>query len=215
MALTPAVQATIRDLGSSVRYLVALDFEHHIYLSDWSRAFPSATVIGVDGLPEKREASPDTQGLAFAHVFTERNKASLSLGAELDGEFDYEYVGAHANRELVFNHRPDRTLITADLIFNLPAHEQYSRSAPENATSGLLTKFFTSFQNTRGDALWQRRFIWYVASKGDRAGFGKSCRRIGAWDFDRIVPCHGDVIEKDGKGVFANVLKWHLGQEGK
>ena len=37
-----------------------------------------------------------------------------------------------------------------------------------------------------------------------------SMARIAGWDFERIVPCHGDVIEKGGKGIFENVMSWHL-----
>lgn len=25
-----------------------------------------------------------------------------------------------------------------------------------------------------------------------------------------MIPCHGDVIEKDGKTAFQKVMKWHL-----
>jgi hypothetical protein len=37
--------------------------------------------------------------------------------------------------------------------------------------------------------------------------------RINKWGFNRIIPCHGDVMEGDGKGIFEKVMKWHL--EGK
>lgn len=56
----------------------------------------------------------------------------------------------------------------------------------------------------------QRRFIWWAISSGDRTGFNKSIAKINGWDFDRIVPCHGDVIESGGKGIFQKVMKWHL-----
>ncbi|MCJ1468779.1 hypothetical protein MMC07_007409 [Pseudocyphellaria aurata] len=213
-ALTPEVRSTVEELGNNVAYLAAMDFEHHIFLSDWAKAFPSAKVMGVEGLPEKREADPATAGTTFSWVFTTKNKASLRIDPDFDREFDYEYVDSHANKELVVNHRPNRTLITADMVFNLPAHEQYSRT-DEAATDGWLTKFFTSFQNTRGTAIWQQRFIWHVASKSDRPSFARSCRTIASWDFDRLIPCHGDVIETGGKGIFKKVMAWHLKGEGK
>lgn len=213
-ALTPEVRSTVKELGNNVAYLAALDYEHHIFLSEWAKAFPSAKVMGVEGLPEKREADPATAGTKFSWVFTMKNKASLKIDPDFDREFDYEYVGSHANKELVVNHRPNRALITADMVFNLPAHEQYSRTGVV-ATEGLLTKFFTSFQNTKGTALWQQRFVWHVASKGDREGFGRSCRTIASWDFDRLIPCHGDVIETGGKDIFKKVMAWHLKDDGK
>lgn len=209
MALTPEVRTTVEALGNDVAYLTAMDFEHHIFVSEWARAFPSARILGVDGLPEKRESNPETAGTTFSHVFTQKNKASLKVDDSFDKEFDYEYVGSHANKELVFCHKPDKTLIQADMMFNLPAHEQYSRTG-EKATDGILTKFFTSFQNTVGSATWQKRFLWYVASGPDRKGFNESVRKINGWDFDKIIPCHGDVIETEGKAIFRKVFAWHL-----
>ena len=203
------MRSTVKDLGDNVSYIAALDYEHHIYLSDWSKAFPTAKVLGVEGLPEKRELNPATAGTPFAHVFTMKNKDSQHVDPAFDAEFDYEYVGSHANKELVFCYKPERTLIQADLVFNLPAHEQYSRTG-ESATAGLLTKLFIGFQNTVGAAKWQQRFVWYVAGSSDRGGFAKSCRTIVGWDFDRIIPCHGDVIETEGKSIFRKVMAWYL-----
>ena len=133
----------------------------------------------------------------------------MKVDEEFDAEFDVEYVGSHANKELVLCHKPDRTLIEADMMFNLPAREQFSRTG-EDPTSGALTKLFIGLQNTMGAATWQKRFLWYVASSGDRKGFSESAKKIASWDFDRIIPCHGDVIETGGKDIFKKVFQWHL-----
>lgn len=36
------------------QYIVAADQVHHLYVSDYAKAYPEAKVIGVEGLPEKR-----------------------------------------------------------------------------------------------------------------------------------------------------------------
>lgn len=41
--------------------------------------------------------------------------------------------------------------------------------------------------------------------------FGNSAKRIMGWGFDRVVPCHGDVIESGGKDVFGKMVDWFLG----
>jgi hypothetical protein len=92
----------------------------------------------------------------------------------------------------------------------MPATEQYSRAGPVKADTGFLTKVWTALNNTKGDATWQKRVIWYGTSAKDRPSFNRSIARINEWDFDRIVPCHGDVIESGGKGVFQTVMAWHL-----
>lgn len=207
-ALTSDVRSTVDALGK-VSYIAATDMEHHIFISDWAKAYPSAALMCPEGLPEKREKSPETKGNIFKYVWTQANKATMKVDEEFDREFDVEYVGSHANKELVFCHKPDRTVVEADMMFNLPAFEQFSKTK-ENPESGVLTKLFIGLQNTRGDATWQKRFLWYVASSGNRPDFNKSVERIAAWDFDRIIPCHGDVIETEAKGVFRKVFDWHL-----
>ncbi|MCJ1242788.1 hypothetical protein MMC14_010797 [Varicellaria rhodocarpa] len=208
-ALTPEVRAKVASLGDQVSYITALDYEHHIFISQWAEAYPSAKILGVEGLPEKREQDKDTANTKFHHVWLHANKHEMEVDPDFDAEFDVEYVGAHANKELVFHHKPSKTLIEADLMFNLPATEQYSRS-DESATSGILTKLFIGLMSTQGEAKWQKRFLWYAASKADRPSFDESVGRIAGWDFERIIPCHGDVIESGGKGVFRKVFEWHL-----
>jgi Domain of unknown function (DUF4336) len=213
VALTPEVKDTIAKLGGNVAYLIAPDIEHHIFLGAWYAAYPTAKVVGPEGLPEKR-ATQKIENVPFSSIFTESNKLELKIGEDFDREFDTEYFGSHANKELVFNHKPDRTLIEADLIFNLPATEQYSKSG-ELATTGFFSKLFNGLNNTHGTAIWQKRFIWYAASAGDRPSFGESAKRVDKWDFDRIIPAHGDVIETGGKDIFRKVLGWHLAGKGK
>lgn len=136
-----------------------------------------------------------------------KDKPVTAIDAEFDREFDYEFVHAHSNKEIVFHHKPTRTLIEADLMFNYPSTEQYSK-AGEDPRSGIFTKLFGFFTKTQGTA--QKRAIWYAMSSGDRTGFARSMAKIDKWDFDRIIPCHGDVIEKGGKGIFQSIMEWHL-----
>ncbi|KAL9130154.1 MAG: hypothetical protein Q9217_001589 [Psora testacea] len=170
--------------------------------------------MGPEGLPEKREKNPETRGTIFKYIWTSQNRESMKVDSEFDNEFEVEYMSAHANKELVFCHKPDRTLIEADAMFNLPAYEQFSKSG-DDPEAGLLTKLFIGLQNTRGPATWQKRFLWHVASSSDRSDFNKSAQRIASWDFDRIIPCHGDVIETGGKGIFRKVFEWHLKAAGQ
>ena len=145
--------------------------------------------------------------------------AKYGVDEEFDKVFDATFVPAHANKELVFNyHDPDEggkgTLVTADLLFNLPAKQQYEKS-PESATTGILTRLFTLINGTGPSQIkWQRYFIWYAISAGDRKGFGKSVKEIEGWSFDRIVPCHGNVVRENGRALFRSVFDWHL-SDGK
>ena len=205
-------------MGGDVRYLVATDIEHHIFLSEWAAAYPNAKLVGPEGLPEKRQKAashdPKIGKEPFAVVVTKENKGDVKISEDFDKDFELEYVDAHPNRELVFLYKPDKVLIEADLMFNLPAHEQYSR-VPEDAKPkpGILGRFFESLQTAEGEALGMKRFLWHAVSRRDRKGFNESVRRIAKWDFETVVPCHGETIVGNGKEVFEKVFEWHL--EGK
>jgi len=212
VALTPDVQKKIQSMGNDLKYIAALDFEHHIFLGEWHKAFPNAHIIGPEGLAEKRTKDAEMLDVPFSTVFTKENKQTVKISEEFDRDFEYEYVDSHPNKEVVFLYKPDKTLIEADYLFNLPAIEQYSKTG-EPSNKGWWTQLFASLQTTQGSAIGQKRFLWYAMSRGDRAGFHKSASRIDSWDFNRIIPCHGDTIETDAKGIFRKVFEWHL--EGK
>jgi len=205
VALTPAVKETVASMGE-LKYIAALDMEHHIFLGPWHEAYPNAKVLGPDGLAEKRKKQNDA-AVPFFKLFTK--DGSTSVDAEFDKEFDTEYVYGHINKEIAFLHKPTKTLIEADLMFNLPATEQFSKTG-ESATQGFLTKQFINLNSTAGTAMGHKRLVWYGTSSGDKPAFNRSVSKIDGWDFETIVPCHGDVIEKDAKSVFEKVFGWNL-----
>jgi len=46
----------------------------------------------------------------------------------------------------------------------------------------------------------------------DKAAMIRDCKVVNGWDFDRIIPCHGDVIETGGKKAFQDVMKRYLSE---
>ncbi|OAA48576.1 hypothetical protein NOR_01826 [Metarhizium rileyi] len=211
VALTEQTKAQVDEFGGNVAYIVALDFEHHIFVSEWAEQWPNAKIIGPEGLPEKRAKQtkdPKIKNDKFAVVFTKNGKRDVKISPEFDADFDYEYVDGHANKEIVFNYRPDKVLIEADLLFNLPATEQYSKVPESQRPGGFLDKLFQGVQNTAGEATWAKRFNWYLAK--DRESMNESLRVIAQWDFTTLIPCHGDVIEGNAKEVFNKVFQWNL-----
>lgn len=213
-ALTQDVKSTIDSLGGNLKYIVAPDIEHHIFLTPWKQAYPNAEIIAPEGLREKREQNPNTKGLEFNHILTSSNKNNFKVSDEFSQEFEIEYIDGHPSNEIVLLHKRTRTMIQADLIFNLPATEQYSKSE-EGATQGILTKIFAAAASTGAPATWHKRFIWYILSSKDRKRFSDSIAVIDQWNFDRMIPCHGDVIETGAKDVYRRVCEWLLEENKK
>ncbi|KAL2807759.1 hypothetical protein BJX63DRAFT_60931 [Aspergillus granulosus] len=205
--LTPRVHEAIATLNGEIKYIAALNIEHHLNLTQWKTAFPDAEIIAPEGLWEKRQSVPEFKDTAFTHIFRADDGESRPprISEEFENEFTVEYIHSHKSKELVFLHKPSKTVIEADLVLNLPATEQYSRTG-ESATSGLLNKLLKPLASTEMSAFWQKKFVWHVAAMSDRKGFSASVQRIMAWEFNRIIPCHGDVIENDGRQIFHTVM---------
>lgn len=212
VSLTPEVRETVESLGGNVKYIAALDLQHHLHITSWKNAFPQAEILAPEGLWEKRQSNPEFKNTMFQHVFKKDEKPQ-KISEEFDADFETEYVHGHGSRELVFLHRPSRTVIEADLVFNLPANEQYSKS--EERPLNFLTRLVLPLLTTGYPATGQRRFAWYILSNADRSAFTQSVKRIAGWDFDRLIPCHGDVVDTGAKGVFQNVMEFFLRDERK
>ncbi|KAJ5647424.1 hypothetical protein N7490_003796 [Penicillium lividum] len=206
VSLTPEVQQTVQTQGGNVKYIIAPDLEHHLHITAWKSAYPQAHILAPHGLWEKRQNVPEFKDTAFDHVYKDGTPHPIS--EEFDAEFEMEYVHGHSSRELIFLHKPSRTMIEADLIFNLPATEQYSKSE-EGSTGNLMTRMILPFMSVKSPSTGHRRFAWYTLAK-DRASFTQSMGRINRWNFDRMIPCHGDVIETGAKGVFQDTMAWFL-----
>jgi len=207
--LTTEIKEKIASQGT-LKYIIELDMEHHLQLGPWHEAYPEAAIVAMEGLPEKREKQGNEK-VPFASVFNEKDKPTVS--AEFDAEFDIEYIGSHANKEIVVNKKDERTLIQADLLFNLGkkgAIEQFSKTGQDPRGGGILSNLFLDLMSMDGAGKAQQRFIWYAASSGNRPAFTESIKRIDTWDFDRMIPCHGEVIETGAKPEFEKMFAWFL-----
>ena len=171
--ITAAIAEEISALGP-VAHIVAPGNFHHMYAATAQVAFPGAKTWICPGIERKRS------GLKY--------DGRLGDVAPVDwaGEIDQVLVqGTHIMREVAMFHRASRTLILVDLI------ENFTDATPH--TGGAL-KFwfkyvFRMWNNPRPAP--EYRIGWT-----DRQAAAKSLSRILAWDFQRIVLSHGDLIER-------------------
>ncbi|CAK7273459.1 hypothetical protein SEPCBS119000_005668 [Sporothrix epigloea] len=226
VALTPDAAAVVERLGgeAGVRYLVAPDIEHHIFLSEWLKAYPTARLIAPKGLAEKRAATrgkdprinvSDKFYAVLADKRVQPMREPQSIAPDFDADFGLVYFDMHPNKEVVLLYKPENVLIEADLMFNLPAIEQYQRVDPATrhgmpGHANLINRLFQTIMRTEGNLVWARRFQWYIASKSDRARFNEGLQVVDSWPFETIIPCHGETIETDAKKVFRRVFAWHF-----
>lgn len=180
---TPELRAATDALGP-VRWLVAPNRWHHLYVGDWQAAYPAAQVYGARGLGKKRK------DLTLAGILDDTAPAGWA------GQIDQiAKQGAPAMGETVFLHRATRTLIVSDTAHNFEAGTPVGTRA-----------FFTLLGGWRG---FRTTMLDRMVTK-DRAGARASLERMLAWDFDRVVVCHGAVLESAGKAALARAYDWLL-----
>ncbi|WNG50885.1 DUF4336 domain-containing protein [Archangium minus] len=170
------------DALGPVRFLVAPNVMHHLWLGDWAAAYPSAKVLAPAGLRKKR---PDL-----------RIDVELSDVMDVGQSPDIELLLAHGIpkfEEFVFLHRPSRTLLLTDVAFNI--HE----------SSSWLTRNYLKLCGAYGRLAptWVLKFM-----VKDKAALRAWRDRVLSWDFDRVVPCHGRVLESGGREALREGFAW-------
>ncbi|GAA5939304.1 hypothetical protein JCM3775_007183 [Rhodotorula graminis] len=198
--LDPATLDAINDLGP-VKHIVQFDAEHGMYTKQYHDAFPSAKLyLPVGGVDKWKKKQPLPEGtVTFEHGVHETDPFEATTGGEIKSS---SFVKAHINQDIAFLHVPTKTLIEADLLMNLPPTEQYSRSSARSTIpflSGMMKPGSTA----------QKRFVHYLAAK-DKKEMADAAKKVATWDFDRIIPCHGDVIETGGHKAWTDTYAWFL-----
>ena len=190
--LTEQTKVTLDKLGP-VKYIIGPDSVHHLFLGEFKKAYPDAKLIAPEAAIERFE--------------DKTLKVDGKFGADPPGTlYGFEndilhcYFSGFANKDVAFFHPTSRTLIQADLLFNLPCTEQYSKSK----SSGHIPIF-----GHMGPASWMHsKMTWSMGT--DKDAMRRDVKTVLGWEFERIIPCHGDVIETGGKQAFRDAYKAYL-----
>ncbi len=177
---SPIKLETVKDaldkLGE-VAFAVAPNFIHHLFMGPFLAAYPHVRLYVSPKLITKR---PDLE----AHGVLGDEAPEGTWGDTLDQAL---VKGSTHMDEVVFFHRPSRTLILCDLCECVHADSpwllrQVGKLAGIYEHYGPPIDMKMSFRNR--EAL--RGFV----------------ERVLDWDFDRIVLSHGDLVERGGKDIF-------------
>lgn len=165
------------DAEGPVRHLVGPNRLHHLSLGHWAARYPHAELWAARGLPEKRSDLKFTGTLGSPSTAGSRSPAA-PWAADIEPLL---LAGAPLLNEVVFFHRASRTLICTDLLFNV-ARPATWRTGLALTLMGTKARFATSR-------------AWWLYTK-DRAALKISLERVLRWNFARVIPAHGDVVEQ-------------------
>jgi uncharacterized protein DUF4336 len=183
VSLDPDLRRELDAIGR-VCLAVAPNRVHHLHAGEVAEAYPGARLWVAPGLERKR---PD---LVFVGLLGD--EAPAEWKEEVDQVF---FRGRPYENEVVFLHRASRTLIMCDLAFNFGP-----RAA---APTRLLMRLLRSYGRFGPSTLDP----WLIR---DRRAARQSLERILAWDFDRVVVAHGDVLESGGRDALRLGYSWLL-----
>lgn len=145
---------------------------HGKFAGQATQSYPSARLLAAPSAPRHRKS------LSFHASLADQPPAAWA------GRVESHLVLGFRLHEVVLFHRSSRTLVLTDLCFNV-----------QRSSSRGARLFF------RANGMWQRfgpsRIIRQIGVS-DRAAFQRSLGHVLRWDFERIVPGHGDVIEHGG-----------------
>jgi len=183
VALDPELRTELDALGR-VCLAVAPNRVHHLYAGAVTLVYPEARLWVAPGLERKR---PDLRFVALLG-----DEAPEEWRGEVDQVF---FRGRPYENEVVFFHRASRTLILCDLAFNFGP-----RTAMPTRLLMKLLRSYGRFGPSKLDPLLIR----------DRDAARQSLKHILAWDFDRIVVAHGEVLESGGREALRTGYSWLL-----
>ncbi len=159
--------------------LVAPSLLHHLHLLGAMTRYNADAVWGPPGLAAK------VPELGAPHVLG-RDRWPFAPA------LDFALIeGAPQRNEVVLFHRASKTIFTADLVFNL--HRDRGLLAP------LVMRVMGIHDRFAVMRMWRS---WIE----DRAAFRRSIEHVLAWDFERIVMAHGDIVERDGRALLERAL---------
>jgi hypothetical protein len=182
----PLDQQKLAELAAlgDVRYLIAPNLLHSLYLQAAAERFPAARVLAPSRLREKQP------GLRIDATLESGLPDDLAQAVEL-----VAVAGAPALDEFLFFHRASRTLVATDLVFNMVAPE------------GWFTNLVLTLVGCRGKLAQSR--AWRFAVR-DRSAARASVERALALPFETLVVAHGEVVREQARVRLGEALSWLL-----
>ena len=181
--LNTGLRAALDQLGEVRCVVAASELHGHLYMEQYRVAYPQVKLFAAPGLDRKRK------DLRFDGLL------SGVPGPEWREDLDQmAFEGWRRLNEIEFFHAKTRTLITGDLCFNFGS--LWTRLAAQ----GRLRQRLGPSAECR-----------MLGILRDRSAVRRSLERILEWDFDRILPGHGEVLRTRGRdafeGDFARLLR--------
>lgn len=174
--LSNEIRSQLDSLGK-VKYVVAPNKWHHLFINEYRNAYPEAQLFCAPGLEKKRA------DIMFDRVIDDSNSFPWNPTIE------HQVIqGAPLFNEVAFFHKSSKTLVLTDTALHICKDSPWK------------TKLFFAAIGTYNKFGLSRLEKWLFIK--DKVKFNTSMEKIAKWDFDKILLAHGNILESGGKEAF-------------
>ncbi len=183
--LTPALKQEVDRLGP-VRWLVAPNCLHHWWLPEWKAAYDRAEV----------HLAPRVAEQAKGRIAFESVPIDAKARQPWDGAIATLALAGQAMTEIVFFHRPSRTLVFTDFMMNFE---------PDKLGFGM--RWLTRLGGAADPDGGMPRDI-RASFVGRRDALREAIRTMIDWNPERIILSHGRWYERNGADELRRAFRW-------
>lgn len=186
--LTNSLKMEINALGV-VRHLISPNKIHYASIEQWSEVYPKAV----------RWASPGVRERAKNRGFNTAFECDLSEEPDSAWAGEVDQVIVHGSRfmeEVVFFHKPSRTLILADLIENFERDKLSKRYA-------FLARLAGSLDPDGKAPLDLQLTFW-----GHKAQARKAVHQMLVWQPEKVILAHGRWYPENAVEELKRAFRW-------
>ncbi|OLQ90817.1 hypothetical protein BIY21_02050 [Vibrio ponticus] len=182
--LNEEVRQQVDSLGT-VRYLIAPNSLHHLFIKQWQEAYPQAFTYGTAQVVNKRQDLTFENCLAQSAIFPWQEEIEHLL-----------FTGSSVMEESIFLHKHSQTLIVTDLIENFdPQHFKPLQRNIAKAIGILAPE-------------GKMPLDWRITFMFNKPLAREHLAQIIAWQPERIILAHGKIIESNAVAFLQRSFGW-------
>jgi len=186
--LPPSLRTEIVAAGS-VRWIVGPNRIHYWWIPEWKATFPRADVW----------LAPRIEEQARGRIAPGFRTLDRETGYAWDSEIETLPVAGSYMTEVVFFHRPSRTLVLADLIENFEQHK----------VGSLALRWLTKLGGVAAPDGQTPRDLRATFAR-QRPAMKAAVERMIAWNPERVIIAHGQWFETEGAAELRRSFRWLL-----
>ncbi len=181
---SPLLNEKLALLGE-IKYFIAPNSLHHLFLSQWLKQYPQAKLYGTDEVIKKRADLSFTKSLNIKQDWAWQNDIEQLM-----------FIGSPLMQECVFFHKSSQTLIVTDLIENFSGKNFNRWQKILAKMTGILAP------NGKMPLDWRLSFIFKKTQ-------AQQClEKILLWQPQQLIMSHGVIVTDNATDFLTKAFSW-------